>query len=534
MTRRKSLIVQFVVTVAVMIGCCGVWPRPVTAETKPSGGKAVVVTIKDAIDDVTFRSLTRRVDEARKLGASTVILELDTPGGMVTSALDICNYLKNLTDMKTVAWVHPAAYSAGAMIAVSCDEIVMSSSSRVGDCAPIMLSPTDGLQSLGETERAKAESPILAEFRDAAHRHGYDPLLCESMVKIGSSIWWVENVKNGERKFIRGEDKLRYLGKDTSSGDGYAPGTWRLVAEMRDVALGKMLEVKQPVVGEKELLTMKQNEAAWYGFSRGTVSTDDEIRSFLSLSAAPIRLTPNWAEAIAAWLSSPVVRSILFVLILMGAYAEFHAPGHMLGGAVAVIALALFLGAPYITGLANVWEIVVIIIGIGLIAVEFFATPGLLLPGLLGLALILVGVVSSFAQPEMPAVPGAPSFFHWPRMQATWDGVLVGVKVVSGGLIVSTVLAWLLSRYLPRAPLIGRVIAPNPTPEMVLADDPYPHAAQVGDVGVVESLLRPAGKARFGPVLVDVVSESDYIEPGTRIVVLDRRGNRVVVRKARD
>src|SRR5262249_13982517 len=127
-----------------------------------------------------------------------------------------------------------------------------------------------------------------------------------------------------------------------------------------------------------------------------------------------------------------------------------------------------------------------------------------------------------------------PIHFHWPRMQATWDGLLVGIKVVSGGLIVSTLLGYLLSRYLPKAPVIGRVIAPNPTPDMVRADDPYPHAAQVGDVGVVETLLRPAGKARFGPVLVDVVSESDYIEPGTRIVVLDRRGNRVVVRKARD
>src|SRR5262249_22494417 len=275
------------------------------AESKP-GARAAIVTIKDEIDDVTFRSLTRRVDEARKAGASTIILELDTPGGMVTSALDICNFLKNVTDLKTVAWVHPAAYSAGAMIAVSCDEIVMSSSSRLGDCAPIMLSPTEGLQSLGETERAKAESPILAEFRDAAHRHGYDPLLCEAMVKIGSSIWWVENAKSGERKFIRGDDKLRYLGKDKSA-DGYEPGTWRLVSEMRDPALKKMLDVKQPIVGEKELLTMKQNEAVWYGFARSIASSDDEVRAFLGVSAPPARLEPNWAEAVAAWLSSPIV-----------------------------------------------------------------------------------------------------------------------------------------------------------------------------------------------------------------------------------
>ena len=47
-----------------------------------------------------------------------------------------------------------------------------------------MVAPT-GVQELGDAERAKAESPILQEFRDSAARNGYDPLLSRAMVTVG-------------------------------------------------------------------------------------------------------------------------------------------------------------------------------------------------------------------------------------------------------------------------------------------------------------------------------------------------------------
>jgi membrane-bound ClpP family serine protease len=42
--------------------------------------------------------------------------------------------------------------------------------------------------------------------------------------------------------------------------------------------------------------------------------------------------------------------------------------------------------------------------------------------------------------------------------------------------------------------------------------------------------LHPAGKARFGSVLVDVVTQGEYLEADVRVEVIERRGNRVVVR----
>lgn len=518
----------------ILVGSVPLLAAPAREAIRPASSpsaavtRAAVIPITDEINDVTFKSLVRRFDEARRAGANLFVLELDTPGGLVTSALNISNYLKNVSDVRTVAWVHPHAYSAGAMIAVSCHEIVMSSSSRLGDCAPIMMSPTEGLETLGKTERAKAESPILKEFQDSAHRRGYDPLLSESMVRIGNEVYWIENPKTGERKFVRAADKDAWL--SGKGPDGRAG--WRLVRAMRDPVFGEELSIQQPVVGPNDLLTMSQTDAIWFGFAKAIASSDAELAAHYGLKDPILRLGENWAESLAGWLTSPIIRSILFVLMLMGAYAEFHAPGHMVGGIVALVSLALFLGAPYLTGLAGVWEIVVVVLGVGLMAVELFVTPGFGLPGVLGVALVLVGLVASFVKPEPPT--DVPILFHWPRMRATWDGVRVGMSAVSGGLIVAAVGAYYLSRWLPRSPLLGRIIAPNPTADSVVVDDPYPSAARVGDVGTAESLLRPAGKARFGPLLVDVVSESEYIEPDTRVRVIERQGNRVVVRRVVD
>jgi membrane-bound serine protease (ClpP class) len=60
--------------------------------------------------------------------------------------------------------------------------------------------------------------------------------------------------------------------------------------------------------------------------------------------------------------------------------------------------------------------------------------------------------------------------------------------------------------------------------------DAYRGYARVGDVGRVSSTLRPSGKARFGDQLVDVVTRGEFVDPGGEVEVIERAGNRVVVR----
>lgn len=501
-------------------------PSPSSSPAPTVPARAIIVTIQGEINDITLVSLKRRVEDIRQAGATMLVLEMDTPGGLAGSALEICTYLKKLTGLKSVAWVNPSAYSAGAMISLACDEIVVSSSSKFGDCAPIMFSPTEGLQQLGETERAKAESPILKEFIDSAHRRRYDPLLCEAMVRVGNEVWWLENKDTGERKFVSKVDKEALV------KDG---GAWRLVTQMHDPVSGMDLPARQPVVSTRDLLTLTQSEAVAYGFAKAIISSEEELRAFYGISGPIIRHTPNWAEELADFLCSPIVRTILVMLIAMGAYAEFQAPGHFVGGAVALVALLIFLGAPYLTGLANLWEILLVLVGLILLAIELFVVPGFGILGLLGIMLILLGLIATF-------VPTEPGPVIIPQMPATWSGLKTGLEVVLEGMALSLVGMWFLNKYLTKIPVArGLVLSPPSfsgtvtTPAVAAATGKVQTdtlaALRVGDNGRTLTRLRPAGKALINGRRWDVIAQGQMLEVDVSIEVVEMEGGRIVVRE---
>jgi membrane-bound ClpP family serine protease len=57
---------------------------------------------------------------------------------------------------------------------------------------------------------------------------------------------------------------------------------------------------------------------------------------------------------------------------------------------------------------------------------------------------------------------------------------------------------------------------------------------QVGDWGLTESPLRPAGKARFGEEYIDVVADGSYVPAGRQVRITSIRGNRIVVREVEE
>ncbi len=497
-------------------------PAQIDQAGTDSETRAAIVTIEDEINDVTFLSLKRRIEEARASGVGLVVFEMDTPGGLVSSALDICTYIKNISDLKTVAWVKPSAFSAGAMISLACNEVVMASASKLGDCAPIIISPTEGLQEMGETERAKVESPILKEFIDSSHRRGYDPLLCEAMVRRGHEVWWVENTSDQERKFVRKEEKERLLDEKDSK--------WRVVQTMTDPVSGNEITVRQPVVEERDLLTLTQSEAVAFGFARAIVSSESELRARYAIGGELARLVPNWAEGVADFLSSPILRTILMVLIALGVYAEFNAPGHFVGASVALVAMVIFLGAPYLTGLADVWEILLVALGIVLLGIELFLIPGFGIAGISGILLILVGFIATF----IPAEPGPVIV---PRMPGTWLGLKTGLQVVFGGMALAIAGMWVLNKFLPRVPgARGLFLSPAASATRLAAGGELPAGSaqvELGDRGTCVTMLRPAGKAVFGGRRVDVIAQGQMIDEGREVEIVEISAGRVVVRERR-
>ena len=511
-----------------------------TEPATPGGGIGAVIELHGEITDIMATSIKRRLDEAVAQGATTIVFEMDTPGGLVTSSIAIADMIKNLRhqtgddDIKTIAWVNTNAHSGGSIVAIACDEIVMAPSSRMGDAQVIMLTP-GGAQAVSDDLKAKANTPVITEVRTSARINGYDELLCESFVIPEIEVWWIEHKESGEREFVTTETKLKRLGGtgrksifdtgDAEEESGTAEADWQLVEDFVDILSGKRVPTSQPVVRDDMLLQMSPSEAHAYGFCKRVVTSTDDLKLQYGL-ASTINLLPTWSEDLAYWLTSMWVRAFLLIVIFLGAYVEFHTPGVGVPGLTAVIALAVFVGAPYLTGLANIWEILMIAIGVILIALEVFVIPGFGVPGIAGLLFVLVGLIATFAPDE----PGKTFPLFVPTLDQTVIGLKSGVIMVISSMTLSLVGAVMLSRYLPSIPYLKQLIPANPTPSEVVPEDPYRGAARVGDIGSSVGPLRPAGKGKFGGQIVDVVTEGEYVDEGAQLEVIERRGNRVVVR----
>lgn len=175
-----------------------------------------VITIEGEIDENTAISVRRRLTLAQRAGADAIVFEIDSPGGEVGAVLTICSQIKSCR-VNTVAWVHPTAFSGGAIIALACREIVTSDPGTLGDALPILRGPILFSQ-LPEHEQQKLLAPIMAELVDSARHNHYDEFLVQGFASRGVELWLVRNKETGERLFInRAEYDLLF---GSQPGDG--------------------------------------------------------------------------------------------------------------------------------------------------------------------------------------------------------------------------------------------------------------------------------------------------------------------------
>jgi len=480
--------------------------------TPPAGSTPVaVVELKGTIDDYSYEQFVKRFEKARASGAKVIVVNLNTYGGLVTAGLDTSRFLKSQTDVRTVAFVGDKAISAGAMIALACDEIVMAPYALLGDCAPIL----SGGETLGGTEREKVETPIRADFTASALRNGYDPLLATSMVTLGLTVHWVEDATMTKRRFV---DQAEF---DRLSKDG-----WTHVVEPG---------VGNPVDGPNTLLTVDGRTAVKLGLAKAEFATLDALVAARNYQVVA-NLTPTWGDAAVSILGSPAARSLLIVLLFLALYTAMHTPGHGLPEAVALIALGLLVGIPLLNGYAQWWEVGLIVAGIVLLAVEMFVLPGFGVAGIAGIVALLVGLVLTFVGGDAPG--GVGKSVNW------WAGLQTGLVSVVSAMGLTIVGAFFLSRYLPKVPLFGRLVLTNVAGDVertgplpgAPAVDHGPFWPAVGAFGDAVSELRPGGSVAFyDPTIADVrvmsvISATGYVARGTKITVLDNKDNRILVR----
>ena len=84
-----------------------------------------------------------------------------------------------------------------ALVALACDEIIMTPVGKLGDCAPISMAGTlEGLR------REKTESPLRAEFRESAEMNGYPIVLSESMASWDMEVWLIRDKSTRQLRYV--------------------------------------------------------------------------------------------------------------------------------------------------------------------------------------------------------------------------------------------------------------------------------------------------------------------------------------------
>jgi len=290
----------------------------------------VDMKLEGMIDPGVSAFVERVIEDAEANDVDAIVFEIDTFGGRVDAATVIRDAILD-SEALTIAFINKRAISAGALISLACDKIVMAQAGTMGATTPV-----DGS---GTKASDKVTSYMRAEMRATAESTGRDAKIAEAMVDERVDIPGL-SAEAGRPATLTTEQSLNYEMADETA------------ESLRDV-----LRIYD--LGEAEIV--------------------------------PIEL--NWAEHVVRLLTHPAVTSILLAVAMFGLIAEVRTPGWGLGGTLALVALGIFFGSHLVVKLAEWQELAIFAVGLGLLLVEVIVIPGFGIAGLAGVGLMLGSLV---------------------------------------------------------------------------------------------------------------------------------------------
>ncbi len=461
--------------------------------------------IEGELDVGTQSHLRRAILRAQRAagdGQARLLVELDTPGGEVELMWKLAGQIDAAAEdgVLVAAWVHSRAYSAGALIAMACDPLLVSPQAAIGAAAPVVMVPGGIAQVPDETVRAKVTSALRSSFRGWAERHGRPAALAEAMVDASVGV---------KEVLLDGVPRLMSQ------------------AEYDDArSRGDALEVVRTIVAPGELLALSGSQAVELGRADALVGSLGEALDKLGVPGAQVEEVPrSRSDELAAVLDS--IKYLLLIAGLLAAWTEIKAPGFGLPGIAAIACIGLFLFGRYLVGIADVIHLVAAAAGAILIAVEIFLVPGTLWVGLAGGLLLIGGLVSATVIPA--------GGFSYPLDRAL--AIAEGFRLMLG-LFVALLGAWGLSRLLPKSPLFSRMVlspeGPSHTGSALHESATVAEKRErlLGALGVALTDLRPVGKVRLDALRdgdLEARVEGLALDRGARVRVVDVSSGRLVV-----
>ena len=467
--------------------------------------KVRLIKIENTIEPSMASYIQRLINRARADGANLIIFEIDSPGGYMDSMWELSHTITDLTaeKIRTVAYIPEKAWSAAAVIAMSCDEVYMHAGAQIGDAGPITIRKGQAFEHVEE----KQLSPIrrrLAALGKEKHR---PPSLLEAMADRNLVVYQARHSKDG---------RITYMSEEEIHATA---GEWEQGAPVAESGKGQFLTVTGAKAHE---LTLAEPPVADF----------EELKQRLGIPAETtiVPMQENWVDTLIFKLNTPQWTGTLFTIAMLCLFLELH----LMSGLLAIVSglcFALFFWARYMGGTAGWLEVILFVGGLICLSVEIFLLPGFGVFGISGGLMVLASLIlasQTFGE-------------SWGRSESM-DQLTTTVKTLTLSIAAVVAIAAVINRYLPHIPVFNAIIlhppnsqgeteGPKLRPGIGAFDSGSPHAELYGMMGVAQSVLRPAGKARIGERLVDVVSNGPYIQAGASIEVVEVAGNRIVVRE---
>ena len=461
--------------------------------------RPVWVRLEGPLDTVMVGHLQKRIEQARLEKANLLILQIDSPGGDDAVVDSLGDLLSAIKDMKTVAYIDERAEGLAALVPLACRDIVLKKGARLGGNARFVVA--------GGGRRHELTEIQVSGFSDKAAlwagSRGHSEALARALIDPGVTVLEARDTRTGGTALVRPED---------------------VDADRRRF---QVLQVrKEP----GQTLVIDSEEVASYGLGQ-PVLDDEQFRANYGLRGRDIAIEgPTWVDSFVALLTDPYVSWILLFVGVFMLVIELKLPGIGLPGITSALAFLLFFWSHYLGGTADQLEIILFLIGLVCLAMELFVFPGFGIFGISGILLMLCSIVL------------ASHTFIWPTKDYEYRELGVTLLQLTGMLIAVGIGAAMLARYIPSLPVFNRLILkPEPWTGVEPEDPEHPYqpapetyeslAFLVGETGRTTSPLRPTGKARFGNLLIDVVSAGGYVETDSLVEVLDVQGPRVIVKK---
>ena len=472
-------------------------PAGSAAQGDAAGSDRVyIIDISGTIDLGLAPYLERVLDDAVADDAAAVVVRIDTPGGRLDAVLQMRDSLIN-SPVRTVAFVDSTAFSAGALVALACEEIHMTPGAVMGAATPVV-------GGSGEVADEKTISAVRSTFEATAEVRGRNPRVAGAMVDPEVDI------------------------------DG--------------------------LIEQGRLLTLTAAQAVEVGYADGVVATRAALLDEFGLAGVEqIETSPSPAERLVRILTNPVLTSLLLTVGVLALIADLASGGIGVGVVVGIGLLGVFFWGHMLAGLAGWEDAALVALGVVLIAVEVLVIPGFGVAGILGLASLLGGALLAMIYRDLDFVTNADLVRAAFSVSVTFLMVIVGTAIVlpalsrgggRGGLVLQARLGvgapvteraqggWMRwfdgGARVPQDGEAGGQPAAMITPRTAAGPtrpDPEPRRSLLGATGTALSDLRPSGIAEIEGRRVDVVTSGEYLPRGETIEVISDEGYRRVVRR---